>query len=60
MLDVYWRNANGHRHFGHVGLNMLLYRPDAEREGYLEGFAFSDFTKGKQTAAKGLLRTCYP
>src|SRR5439155_8839115 len=21
MLDVYWRNANGHRHFGNVGLN---------------------------------------
>jgi three-Cys-motif partner protein len=47
MLDVYWRNANGHRHFGHLGLNMLVYKADAEQEGYLGGFAFDDFTKGK-------------
>jgi three-Cys-motif partner protein len=54
MLDVYWRNANGHRHFGHLGLNMLSYKPDAKQAGYLEGFAFDDFTK---KTAKGELKT---
>jgi three-Cys-motif partner protein len=37
MLDVYWRSANGYRHFGHLGLNMLSYKPDAKQEGYLDG-----------------------
>ena len=53
MLDVYWRNANGHRHFGHLGLNMLSYKPDARPEGYLDGFAFDEFTKD---AAKNTLK----
>lgn len=45
MLDVYWRNANGHRHFGHLGLNMLSYKATGNQEGYLTGFAFDDFTR---------------
>jgi three-Cys-motif partner protein len=52
MLDVHWRNANGHRHFGHLRLNMLMYKPDSDRVGYLDGFAFDDLTKS--TAKKGL------
>ncbi|HEV7927992.1 MAG TPA: three-Cys-motif partner protein TcmP [Verrucomicrobiae bacterium] len=52
MLDVHWRNANGHRHFGHLGLNMLTYKPDAERVGYLDGFAFDDLTR--DIAKRGL------
>lgn len=53
MLDVYWRNANGHRHFGHPGLNMLQYRPDADPTGYLHGMAFDDMTR--QNAKTALL-----
>lgn len=45
MLDVYWRNANGHRHYGHLGLNMLSYKPDADPQGYLTGFAFDELAK---------------
>jgi three-Cys-motif partner protein len=45
MLDVYWRNANGHRHYGHLGLNMLSYKPTADPEGYLNGFAFDDLAR---------------
>jgi hypothetical protein len=45
MLDVYWRNANGHRHFGNVGLNMLAYKPDADQTGYLQGMAFDEITR---------------
>ncbi len=48
MLDVYWRNANSHRHFGHAGLNMLAYKADADQTGYLEGMSFDDITR--QTA----------
>jgi three-Cys-motif partner protein len=47
MMDVYWRKATGHRHFGHLGLNMLSYKPDTEQAGYLDGFAFDQFTKAK-------------
>jgi hypothetical protein len=45
MLDVYWRNANAHRHFGNVGLNMLAYKADADQTGYLEGMSFNDLTR---------------
>lgn len=45
MLDVYWRNANGHRHFGNLGLNMLSFKPTANPEGYLSGFAFDEMAK---------------
>ena len=53
MLDVYWRNANGHRHFGHAGLNMLAYKPDVDQTGYLHGMAFDDVTR--QNAKSALL-----
>lgn len=45
MLDVYWRVANGCRHFGHAGLDMLSYRPDADPTGYLSGLEFGDATR---------------
>ncbi len=45
MLDVYWKNANSHRHFGHPGLNMLAYKADADQTGYMEGMSFDDFTR---------------
>ena len=46
MLGVHWANANGHLHFGHLGLNMLSYKPEADPGGYLNGFAFDEMTKG--------------
>ena len=45
MLGVHWANANGHLHFGHLGLNMLSYKPEADQGGYLNGFAFDAMTK---------------
>jgi hypothetical protein len=52
MLGVHWANANGHLHFGHLGLNMLSYKPEADPSGYLNGFAFDEMTK--ENAKKGL------
>jgi three-Cys-motif partner protein len=45
MLDVYWRVANGCRHFGHAGLDMLSFKPDADPAGYLSGLEFGDSTR---------------
>lgn len=45
MLDVYWRVANGCRHFGHAGLDMLMYKPEASPTGYLTGLEFSEDTR---------------
>jgi three-Cys-motif partner protein len=45
MLDVYWRVANGCRHFGHTGLDMLTYKSNADPTGYLEGLAFGESTR---------------
>jgi len=53
MLDVYWKNANSHRHFGNPGLNMLAYKADADQTGYLEGMAFDEITR--QTAKNALM-----
>jgi hypothetical protein len=47
MLDVYWRVANGCRHFGHTGLDMLSYKPDADPTGYLTGLEFGDGTRAE-------------
>ncbi|MEY2410822.1 MAG: hypothetical protein QOF48_3492 [Verrucomicrobiota bacterium] len=51
MLDVYWRNANGHRHFGNPGLNMLAFKADADQSGYFEGMTFDDMTRRKAQLA---------
>lgn len=53
MLGVHWKNANGHRHFGNLGLNMLSFKPEASQSGYLDGFDFTDLTR---TTAKGTLK----
>ena len=45
MLDVYWRVANGCRHFGHTGLDMLSFKPDANPDGYLSGLEFGESTR---------------
>jgi three-Cys-motif partner protein len=45
MLDVYWRVANGCRHFGHTGLDMLMFKPEADPSGFLNGFEFSESTR---------------
>jgi three-Cys-motif partner protein len=45
MLDVFWRVANGCRHFGHMGLDMLSFKPDADPSGYLSGFEFGESTR---------------
>lgn len=45
MLDVYWRVANGCRHFGHAGLDMLSFKPDASPDGYLSGLEFGESTR---------------
>jgi three-Cys-motif partner protein len=53
MLDVYWKVANGCLHYGHTGLDMLTYKPDAETTGYLNGIEFGESTK--ISVQKGLL-----
>ncbi len=53
MLDVYWKNANSHRHFGHAGLNMLAYKADADQTGYLDGMTFDDITRQTVKAKLG-------
>jgi three-Cys-motif partner protein len=45
MLDVYWRVATGCRHFGHTGLDMLTFKPDADPSGYLDGLEFGGTTR---------------
>lgn len=45
MLDVYWKNANGHRHFGHAGLNMLTFKPDEDQTCYMKGLSFNELTR---------------
>jgi len=50
MLDVQWRVANSCRHFGHAGLDMLAFRPDADPSGYLVGLDFGETTKANVKA----------
>lgn len=45
MLDVYWSNANSHRHFGHAGFNMLAFKADADQTGYFAGMTFDETTR---------------
>jgi hypothetical protein len=44
MMDVHWKHANSHRHFGHPGLNMLAFKADADPTGYMEGMNFGEIT----------------
>jgi three-Cys-motif partner protein len=44
MMDVHWKHANSHRHFGHSGLNMLAFKPDADPTGYMQGMDFAHIT----------------
>ena len=54
MLDVYWKNANSHKHFGNAGLDMLAYKADVDQTGYLTGMSFDENTR---QAAKTALMT---
>jgi hypothetical protein len=44
MMDVHWKHANAHRHFGHPGLDMLAFKADADPTGYMPGMNFSEIT----------------
>lgn len=44
MMDVHWKHANSHRHFGHTGLNMLAFKADADQTGYMQGMNFNALT----------------
>lgn len=46
MMDVHWKHANSHRHFGHSGLDMLAFKADADATGYMEGMSFNELTLG--------------
>jgi three-Cys-motif partner protein len=45
MLDVHWRHANSHRHFGNAGLDMLAFKADSNPTGYFDGMSFNDLTR---------------
>jgi three-Cys-motif partner protein len=44
MMDVHWKHANSHRHFGHSGFNMLAFKADADPTGYMQGMNFNELT----------------
>lgn len=45
MLDVYWRHANSHKHYGHMGIDMLAFKAEADNTGYLDGISFNAMTR---------------
>lgn len=44
MMDVHWKHANSHRHFGHPGFDMLAFKADADPTGYMQGMSFNEIT----------------
>lgn len=51
MVGVHWQTANGTRHFGKTGLEILTYKPEINAENYLSGISFDSLEKNHLLSA---------
>ncbi len=42
MAQIHWSKANRSRHYGHLGYDMLSYKPNRDQTQFIEGMSFDD------------------
>lgn len=47
MLDIHWSKANRSKHYGHLGYDILSYKPNLDQSSFLEGMSFDEESKVK-------------
>jgi three-Cys-motif partner protein len=45
MTEIHWQNANGSKHYGPRGLDILGYKPTEDTSLYLKGMSFDEQTR---------------
>lgn len=42
MTEIHWRKANRSKHYGHLGYDMLSYKPNLDQTQFIKGMSFDD------------------
>jgi hypothetical protein len=42
MTQIHWSKANRSKHYGHLGYDMLSYKPNLDQTQFIEGMSFDD------------------
>lgn len=42
MTQIHWSKANRSKHYGHLGYDMLSYKPNLEQTQFIEGMSFDE------------------
>ena len=42
MAEIHWSKANRSKHYGHLGYDMLSYKPDLDPSHFIDGLSFGD------------------
>lgn len=47
MTEIHWSKANRSKHYGHLGYDMLSYKPTLDQTLFIDGMSFDDEAKLK-------------
>ena len=47
MMEIHWSKANRSKHYGHIGYDMLSYKPNRDQTMFIEGMSFNDESRLK-------------
>lgn len=42
MAEIHWSKANRSKHYGHLGYDMLSYKPNLDKTQFIDGLSFGD------------------
>jgi three-Cys-motif partner protein len=45
MTEIHWSKANRSKHYGHLGYDMLSYKPSLDQTQFISGMSFDDTSK---------------
>ena len=51
MTQIHWSKANRSKHYGHLGYDMLSYKPNLEQTQFIEGMSFDEESRKRCEAA---------
>ena len=51
MTQIHWSKANRSKHYGHLGYDMLSYKPNLDQTQFIEGMSFDDESRKRCEAA---------
>lgn len=64
MTQIHWSKANRSKHYGHLGYDMLSYKPNLDQTPFIDGMSFDDDSRQRCKATlvqdfSRLIRDCH-